>query len=168
MSSLDRVVLDTNVLSYFLRESLIGAQYKRLVAGQVMCVACVTPEELYYGAERCKWGPRRRRSLEAVFADCVLLPVSFEIAKVSARLRAERARVGRPIERADAWIAASALGLDLPLVTHDHDFYGIDGLRLVTLLDRHPVDSHCTSPTTEDEKASLKAASIVSPPRLLQ
>lgn len=109
-----------------------------------------------------------RRPIEAILDDCVLLPVSFDVAKVSARLRAERARAGRPMEPADAWIAATALALDLPLFTHDHDFYGIDGLRLMTLLDRHPVDSHSTTATAEDGNASLKAASILSPPRLLQ
>jgi len=45
----------------------------------------------------------------------------------SARLR------GRPIAPADAWIAATALLLDVPLVTHNGAHYtGIDGLRVIS------------------------------------
>ena len=34
---------------------------------------------------------------------------------------------------ADAWIAATALHLDVPLVTHNkNDFLGVDGLTLIT------------------------------------
>jgi len=94
--------------------------------------------------------------------------VSVDIARLSGRIRAQRTRIGRPIERADAWIAATALDLGLPLFTHDHEFYGIDGLRVVTLLDRHPVDVPRTSTTAEEGGASLKTASVVSPPYWLQ
>jgi predicted nucleic acid-binding protein len=61
MSVPDRVVVDTNVLSYFLRGELIGADYERLLAGRVSCVACVTPEELYFGAQKRNWGDRKRK-----------------------------------------------------------------------------------------------------------
>jgi predicted nucleic acid-binding protein len=33
--------------------------------------------------------------------------------------RADSQRIGRPIERQDAWIAATAVALVLPLVTHN-------------------------------------------------
>jgi predicted nucleic acid-binding protein len=39
---------------------------------------------------------------------------------------------GRRIETADAWIAATALLYDAPLVTHNgSDFLGVPGLRLI-------------------------------------
>jgi predicted nucleic acid-binding protein len=42
-------------------------------------------------------------------------------------------RKGRPIQVADAWIAATALLYGIPLVTHNPaDFAGVDGLRLIT------------------------------------
>ncbi len=47
------------------------------------------------------------------------------------RIVAERYR--QPISLQDAWIAATALAYDIPLVTHDaRDFEGIDGLVLKT------------------------------------
>jgi hypothetical protein len=46
-----------------------------------------------------------------------------------------RRRIGQPIDWADAWAAACALWLDLPLVTHDRDLEGIPDLRVITVHD---------------------------------
>lgn len=49
-------------------------------------------------------------------------------AEVSDRAR----RRGRPVPTADAWIAATAVALNAPLVTNNRrDFAGIDGLTLL-------------------------------------
>ena len=43
---------------------------------------------------------------------------------------------GRPVAAADAWVAATALLLDVPLVTHNGIHYaGIDGLRVISEVD---------------------------------
>jgi predicted nucleic acid-binding protein len=40
---------------------------------------------------------------------------------------------GRPISAADAWIAATALHLGAPLVTHNRShFIGVDGLNVIS------------------------------------
>jgi tRNA(fMet)-specific endonuclease VapC len=42
-------------------------------------------------------------------------------------------RNGRPISAADAWVAATALHLDVPLVTHNKsDFLGVDLLTVIS------------------------------------
>jgi predicted nucleic acid-binding protein len=42
-------------------------------------------------------------------------------------------RNGRPIVAADAWIAATALYLGAPLITHNKtDFVGVDGLAVIS------------------------------------
>jgi tRNA(fMet)-specific endonuclease VapC len=42
-------------------------------------------------------------------------------------------RNGRPISAADAWIAATALHLDVPLITHNRThFVGIDSLKIIS------------------------------------
>jgi tRNA(fMet)-specific endonuclease VapC len=42
-------------------------------------------------------------------------------------------KAGRRIETADAWIAATALLYDAPLLTHNEaDYRGVPGLRVVT------------------------------------
>jgi predicted nucleic acid-binding protein len=43
------------------------------------------------------------------------------------------AKKGRPIQTADAWIAASALHYQVPLITNNAgDYASIDGLELLT------------------------------------
>lgn len=156
MNPLHRVVLDTNVLSYILRRSLLGARYKQLLLGKLGCVACVTPEELSFGAQRRNWGKDRCKALRSLIDEYEFLPGTFDIAMLSATIRAGRALVGRPLNMADAWIAATAVGHRLPLVTHDKDFEGIEGLRVVTLLDTDLEDLRFADSAFED--VSLKAA----------
>jgi predicted nucleic acid-binding protein len=59
--------------------------------------------------------------------------VSLDIARTSGHLRSSRERIGRRLECADAWIAATAMCNEMQLVTHDKDFYEIEGLKLFTL-----------------------------------
>nr|WP_242051158.1 hypothetical protein [Nostoc spongiaeforme] len=50
-----------------------------------------------------------------------------------AKVRANRQNAGRPISPQYAWIAATAIHYDLPLVTHNiKDFLEIPNLRLIT------------------------------------
>jgi tRNA(fMet)-specific endonuclease VapC len=63
----------------------------------------------------------------------VILPVSRDLCIKWAQVSFEAQRKGRPIQTADAWIAASALHYQLPLITNnavDHSM--IDGLRVFT------------------------------------
>jgi predicted nucleic acid-binding protein len=129
----ENVVLDTNILSYMMEESPRGQRYRDLLDEYTGCIACLTPEELYFGASKGKWGPRRSSELERLIAEQVLLPVSLDIARTSGLLRASRERIGRRLECADAWIAATAMCNDMHLVTHDQDFHDIEGLKLFTL-----------------------------------
>jgi predicted nucleic acid-binding protein len=80
------VLVDTNILSYLLRRSPLGMHYERLRAGRLAFVACTTPEELYFGAEKKKWGAAKRRELEALIAEYGVLPGDLDIAKISARV----------------------------------------------------------------------------------
>lgn len=127
-----KVIADTNVVSYLMKGIPLGQSYKRHLAGKVVGIVFVTVAELYYGAERNNWGEKKRKQLEEHLKNFVVLPYNNEIAKVYARIVVERERVGSRINWPDAWIAATALWHNLPLVTHDQDFSGISGLRLIT------------------------------------
>ncbi len=127
-----KVIADTNVVSYLMKGTDLGQRYKRHVVGKVIGIVFVTVAELYYDAERNNWGEKKRKQLEENLKNYVVLPYNNEIARVYARVVKEREREGRPISFPDAWIAATALWHNLPLVTHDQDFSGISGLQIIT------------------------------------
>jgi tRNA(fMet)-specific endonuclease VapC len=61
-----------------------------------------------------------------------VLPVSRELCAKWAEAAFTAKRKGRPIQTADAWIAASALHYQVPLITNNRDDYSsVDGLALL-------------------------------------
>jgi predicted nucleic acid-binding protein len=128
----EHVIADTNVISYLMKDAELGRRFKPHLAGKIVGIAFVTVAEMQYGAERAAWGQRRRQQLEEHLKNFVVLPYSNEIAKLYARVMVERERAGRSISWPDAWIAATAIWHDIPLVTNDGDFTGVSGLKLIT------------------------------------
>ena len=62
----------------------------------------------------------------------LLLP-DIESARVWARIKSGCERKGRPITFADAWIAAAAVQLNVPLVTHNAgDYQAVENLTILT------------------------------------
>ncbi|MFC7157918.1 PIN domain-containing protein [Halomarina halobia] len=59
-------------------------------------------------------------------------PITHGISIEVARLQADRMRAGTSIKTADAYIAATARSLDVPLIAHDDHFERIDGLDVLT------------------------------------
>ena len=64
-------------------------------------------------------------------SDLVVVEVDAEVARAWAVLRVAPRDAGRTLRTNDSWIAATALALDVPVVTQDSDFDGVPGLRVV-------------------------------------
>ena len=127
------VIVDTNVVSYLMRAGTLTERYRPHVEGRVAAIAFITVGELYFGAERARWGTRRRQALEGTLRSFIVVPYDHQIAQCYGRLVAERERAGRPIAPNDAWIAACAVRHGVPLVTHNaKDFQGVASLQLIT------------------------------------
>lgn len=130
------VLLDTNVVSYFLKNHPFGRRYLGLLSRPevVLGISFQTVAELYEGAFRAGWGPAKLQRLEAAIDAYFVIPSSPAVAKEWGAIRAERRQ--RPIAPDDAWIAACARSHGYVLVTHDpDDFSGISGLSLLTIDD---------------------------------
>jgi predicted nucleic acid-binding protein len=127
------LVVDTNIVSYLHRGDVLGDAYLALINGRPAGVTLLTLEELHYGINLARWGQKQRCRLDAVLGTFFVMQAPAMIAEICGSLRAERERIGLPIELGDAWIAATALWYDLPLVTHDRDLEAIPGLRVLTL-----------------------------------
>lgn len=128
-----KVILDTCIVSYLMKDRPEGRLYAPHVEGKLLAISFITVGELYFGAEKDRWGVQKRHQLETTLRNFVVIPYDHEIARCYGRLVAERQRIGKPIAPNDAWIAACTVRHSTPLITHNpKDFIGISGLNIVT------------------------------------
>ena len=125
------VVLDTSVVSLFLRNAEEAVYYRSEIEGLRAVISFQTREEALFGAIRREWGAPRMNALQQHLNQYEMVGASIELVEISANLRSERERAGRKLNTADAWIAATAIMLDCPLASHDGDFSGIPNLELI-------------------------------------
>ena len=78
------------------------------------------------------WGASRGDLMRRLARFTVLSP-DIQTARVRARIKSGCDRKGRPIAFADAWIAAAAVQLNIPLVTHNaSDYRSVENLTILT------------------------------------
>ena len=129
------VVLDTMVVSAILngtRDPVLAATYRSLIGGRLTVVSFVTITELRYGVMRANWGELRRRGLERDLTRLVIVQPDDELMQICAELRASCERdghgLGQKIHEADRWIAATAITLNVPLISNDTIFSDVPNL----------------------------------------
>jgi len=127
------VVIDTDVLSYLIKGDTRTRLYRRHLAGKVWVVSFMTVAELDWWAARHRWGQARREEMERYLRSAEIHHSDRDFCRNWAEATRRAARRCRPILCADAWIAASALTLGVPLVTHNAaDYAGVEGLTVVS------------------------------------
>ena len=90
----------------------------------------MTLAELYKWPIERNFSPERRSALDRLLGSYVVLPFDDALARRWAELSIQLKRAGRGISDSDAWIAATALLYDAPLLTHNKsDYLGVPGLR---------------------------------------
>ena len=110
-------------------------EYRKRVAGRPIVISFVVVTELRYGALKAGWGELRSRALERDLSRFAIVQPDDGLMRRCAELRNECERAGHPlgqkIHEADRWVAATALYLDIDLVTDDLVFAGVRGIRLL-------------------------------------
>lgn len=127
----DLVVVDTNVISYILNQDDRARFYENHIRDKHLIISFQTLEELWYGAYSAGWCDRRMNELQEHLDRYEVIWPTPTLVGVSARLRSEGKSAGRELEQADAWIAATAIRLQCPLVSHDGNFSNIPDLELI-------------------------------------
>lgn len=124
------LVIDTNVVSYLLKNDSRAEKYKPHLEGCRGCLSFMSVAELYRWAIHNQWQQQRVEILRGELRQYVVLPYDDQTAWEWARIMSIK---GRPIAPSDAWIAASALRHGIPLVTHNYrHFANIPELQLIT------------------------------------
>jgi tRNA(fMet)-specific endonuclease VapC len=127
------VVVDTDVVSFLFKNHPIGARYEADLTGRTLLISFMTLAELDRWAIQSQWGAARREWLRLYLERFVLLPYSRRLCTIWAEVTVAAQSRGCRIECADAWIAATALRHDVPLVTHNReDYLGVPGLKLIS------------------------------------
>lgn len=133
MDSTTPAVVDTDVVSFLFKNHSLAPAYQAILAGRPMAVSLITLAEIEYGMEAKNWGAARRDLMHRFLTRFTLLLPDVETARAWARIKNGCEKKGRPIAFADAWIAAAALQLNVPLVTHNSsDYRAVEKLTILT------------------------------------
>ena len=128
-----RVVVDTDVVSYLLKNHPFASAYAGLLRDRELIISFMTVTEMRLGAVKANWGVRRRDRLEEFLGDFGVCYPDDQMCTVCAEMIVSAMRKGRPLSPADAWIAATALYLNVPLVTNNvKHFRHLDQLTILS------------------------------------
>ena len=127
------VIVDTDVVSYRFKKDSRARLYRPHLVGSTPFISFMTLAELHAWALRYRWSAARREDLARHISQYFVHYADESVCRIWAEVTSVARRRGRPIGEADAWIAATALLLDMPLVTNNaDDFAAVDGLSILT------------------------------------
>ena len=132
MSAIELVV-DEDVVSFMFRRRALGNAYSQLIGPCRTGITWLTIAESRQGIVYRNWGSPRIAALDAFLSRFFVVRANSEIANICGGLLGRAKQIGRVISWPDAWAAATAIWLDVPLVTHDRDLEKIPGLRVLTM-----------------------------------
>ena len=127
-----RVMLNTNTCIFARKRP---AAFKPGLPLHECGISIIVLGELEWGVAQSDRVEENRAALRALFGAIQVVDVDAEVARQYGQLRAHPRSIGRPIGPNDLWIAAHALALDVPLVTHNLSGFGrVPGLAVETWL----------------------------------
>lgn len=127
------VLLDTDVASYLFKKDSRRQLFASHLLNHELAIAIMTVAELFQWAAMRNWGEQRVQKMESWIERFTILSVGMEVCRAWAVVRAHRSALGLPISPQDAWIAATAIRYQIPLVIHNAgDYQQILELRVIS------------------------------------
>ena len=128
-------LLDTNIVSYFLRGTFPALNQRILdSAPEALAISIISAGELRYGLSRLppsRHAAQLAHQFDALLTAVAVLALPIEAAQHYGIARSQLEATGTLIGGNDLWIAAHALAQGLTLVTHPtREFERVSGLKL--------------------------------------
>jgi tRNA(fMet)-specific endonuclease VapC len=104
------------------------------VAGKTVAISFITVGEIYFGAEKKKWGKQTLSTFLERLKAVVVVPSDHEVSREYGKLKAKLREAGIVVADNDLWIAACALRHSIPLISNNRKhFEKMPGLDLISL-----------------------------------
>lgn len=127
---MERRLVDTNVVSYLLKQDTRAELYRKHLEGCRLYVSFMTIAEIYHWTLERQWSRSRTEAVRRRLSAYRTLTYDDAMAWKWAEIMAIK---GHPIAPGDAWIAASALRHGMALVTHNRsDFQHVPNLTVIS------------------------------------
>ncbi|MGH9800131.1 MAG: PIN domain-containing protein [Blastocatellia bacterium] len=128
------VIVDSNVVSYIYKQDTRAMLYEPHLVNALASISFMTLAELERWTIARNWGNRKRADLlRLVKQRFTVIESNHALCRQWAQVTEYVKKTGRVIDTADAWIAATALLYNVPLVTHNAaDFIQVPGLTVVS------------------------------------
>ena len=122
MTVTDRVLVDTNVVSWVGAGRGQHVQWAAVLAGRHPFISFVTVGEIVRGGVRAGWSEAKLGEWERRLRAYTVIPGTIPVARAYGRIAA---RYYRQVADNDLWIAATALAYDLPIATADEQLAAV-------------------------------------------
>ncbi len=127
MNMAGSVLVDTNVVvAYFRGDKVLHPHF---AGAAPVYLPWVVLGELHFGAQRAQRRQEQLAYIRDILTYAVVLFADQDTTEVYGQVKAELARLGKPIPDNDLWIAALARQYDLPLATRDAHFTHVPRLK---------------------------------------
>jgi len=131
------IIVDTDVVSFIFKRDTRGDLYASHLDASLGLISFMTIAELDLWAVSRNWGVKRKAELTDFLQRFAVIESSRQLCQAWADVCYQVRQSGRKIQTADAWIAATALLYDVPLVTHNaDDFAGVPALIIISERDQ--------------------------------
>jgi predicted nucleic acid-binding protein len=129
---MNAVVVDTDVVSLVFEGDSRAERYLSALTAPDLLVSFMTEAELERWILQAKWGPERIVRFRTYMKRFVSVPSSRDLIVKWAEVMVVARSLGRRIEVAEAWVAATTLLYDATLVTNNPgDYVGVAGIKLL-------------------------------------
>jgi predicted nucleic acid-binding protein len=94
---LNEILVDTDVVSYLLNRHSLAEEYEKLLFGSAPMISFITVAEMYRGAYKKNWGPRRMAELAIHLRRFAVVPSSLQVCLLYAEISNAAEARGREI-----------------------------------------------------------------------